>query len=85
MNVNNLVPSDVIHINVHNIVSKFGDSKEAIIEIASTIVHECTHDLEYRTAGKTDEIGLKEIEDKFKAWVQKNWNLIKTRIPQINF
>jgi hypothetical protein len=85
VNVNNLVPSDVIHINVHNIVSKFGDSKEAIIEIASTIVHECTHDLEYRKTGKTDETGLKEIEDKFKAWVQKNWNLIKTRIPQINF
>ena len=82
---NQLKPSDVIRVNVQKIVRELGDTKEAVIEIASTIIHEATHELEFQTTGKTNEIGPKAAESKFKDWVHKNWNLISSRIPQINF
>ena len=80
-----LVPSDVIHVDVHNILARLGDSKDAVVEIASTIVHEATHELEFQTTGKTSEAGPEAAEREFKNWVQKNWNTITARIPQVNF
>lgn len=85
IDVNQLKPSDVIRVNVQKIVREFGDTKEAVIEIASTIIHEATHELEFQTTGKTNEIGPKAAESKFKDWVSKNWKIILSRIPQINF
>ncbi len=78
-----LQPTDVIRVNVNKIVSELGDSKEAVIEIASTIVHEATHEIELHTTGKTNEIGPKNAENKFVQWANQNWNLIKTRIPEL--
>jgi hypothetical protein len=80
---NLLVPSDVIRINVQKHLQSHGDSIQAIIEIASTIVHECTHELELQTTGKTSEIGPEVAEKKFLAWIKQNWNTILTRIPQL--
>jgi len=83
-----LAPSDVIRVNVSAIVSRLGDTKEAIIEIASTIVHECTHEIEVRTTGKTSEAGPKQAENKFKVWADPagpNWKTIIAAIPQLNF
>jgi hypothetical protein len=80
-----LAPSDVIHVNVQKIVREFGDTKEAVLEIASTIIHETTHEIEFQTKGKTDEVGPKKAEETFKKWVSTNWNLVISRIPQINF
>lgn len=78
-----LVPSDVIHVNVRKIVQELGDGIPAIIEIASTIVHEATHEIEFQATGKTNEIGPKKAEKAFKIWVQKNWNFVLSQIPQL--
>jgi hypothetical protein len=77
-----LQPSDTIRVNVSRIVRELGDTKEAIVEIASTIVHEATHELEMQNYGKTDERGPKNAEAAFGTWVQQNWNMIKQRIPE---
>ena len=83
IDINQIKPSVVIHVNVQKIVRELGDTKNTVIEIASTIIHEATHDLEYQSTGKTNEIGPKNAEAKFKDWVNKNWSLILTRIPQL--
>jgi hypothetical protein len=53
------------------------------LEIASTIVHECTHELERQKTGTTSEIGPVKAEGLFMQWVKRNWKTIITRIPQI--
>lgn len=80
-----LIPSDVIHVNVRDILTKFGDTLSAVIEIASTIVHEATHDLEFQTKGKTTnpEKASTDAEKSFKNWVQNNWTSILNQIPQL--
>jgi len=80
-----IVPSDVIHVNVRKIVSELGDTPLAVIEIASTIVHEATHELEFQSYGRTDETGPKAAEARFKDWVKSNWASVVARIPQLNF
>lgn len=84
INEKDIQPSDTIRVNVQKIVSKLGDSKEAILEIASTIIHEATHELELQNTGKTNEIGPRNAENKFIQWAKQNWNIIKTRIPELN-
>lgn len=76
-------PSDTIHVNIRAILQKLGDSIESIIEIASTIVHEATHELELHYYGKTDETGPRREEGVFLNWVKTNWQTIQTRIPQL--
>jgi hypothetical protein len=80
-----LVPSDVIHVNVRDILKRFGDSFSAIIEIASTIVHEATHAIEFQTKEKVmnPEKSPTDAEKSFKSWVQNNLNLIFAQIPQL--
>lgn len=80
-----IAPSDVIHVNVARIVRELGDSMEAVIEIASTIVHEATHEIEFQSTGKTDERGPKTAEEQFKKWTSANQSLIASRIPQLRF
>lgn len=80
-----LFPSDIIHVNVQKIVRELGDTKEAVIEIASTIIHESTHESEFQNTGKTDETGPKRAEEEFKSWIAKNWNSVIASIPQLNF
>jgi hypothetical protein len=79
-----LQPTDTIRVNVKKIVDKLGDSKEAVLEIASTIVHEATHEVELQTTGKTNEIGPKNAEAKFIQWANQNWNMLRTRIPELS-
>jgi hypothetical protein len=80
---NQLITSDVIHVNVQKIVRELGDSKEAIIEIASTIAHEAVHSIEFQQFGKTDEIRTRKTELQFKSWVNQNWPRFQTMIPQL--
>lgn len=80
-----LTPSDIIHVNVRRIISELGDTREAVLEIASTIVHEATHEIEFQTTGRTDETGPKRAESEFRAWVSANWKAVVARIPQLNF
>lgn len=83
IDVNQLKPSITIRVNINKILRELGDSKEAIIEIASTIIHEATHDIEYQSTGKTNEIGPKNAENKFKNWLSKNWDLVIKKIPEL--
>jgi hypothetical protein len=78
-----IIPSDVIHVNVQSIVSELGDSIEAVLEIASTIIHEATHDMNYRNTGKSPEADSKAAETPFLLWAQQNMNMIQSAIPQL--
>jgi hypothetical protein len=53
------------------------------LEIASTIVHECTHELELQTTGRTSEVGPVAASQRFLDWTKKNWNTIVGRIPDL--
>jgi hypothetical protein len=83
VDVRRIQPSDVIRVNVQKHLAAHGDTIEAILEIASTIVHECTHELELQNTGKTSEAGPVAAEHTFMNWVDKNWNVILNRIPQL--
>jgi|GEM_PF-3535820 hypothetical protein len=83
IDLNQINPSDTIRVNIRRHVQEHGDSLEAILEIASTIVHEATHELERQTLGRTDETGPRQAEAKFMNWVKTNWNNIAVRIPEL--
>lgn len=81
---NKIHDSAVIHVNVPHIVNTMktrgltGEELEKAIirEIASTIVHESTHQLERTWMGATDENGPKEAEKRFVNWLERNPNLL---------
>lgn len=78
--------SDVIHVDIKNILRIYGDTPEAIIQIARTIVHECTHELEKELTGHTEDgpgTPVEIAEQKFQTWVDRNNDHIAQRIPQI--
>lgn len=81
IDVNQLQPSDVIRVNVQKHLATHGDTLNAIIEIASTIVHECTHEIELQTTGTTSEVGPVRAEKIFIDWVSKHWQVIRQQIP----
>ena len=76
-------PSDVIRVNIQKHLATHGDSLEAILEIASTIVHECTHEIELQTTGTTSEVGPVAAERRFMDWFKSNWNLVRQQIPEL--
>jgi hypothetical protein len=78
-----IAPSDVIHVNVQKIVRELGDTAAAVMEIASTIVHEATHEMEYRSTGKTGETGPRNAETRFMIWARNNWHSFARNIPQL--
>jgi hypothetical protein len=78
-----IVPSDVIHVNVGKIVRELGDSAAAVMEIASTIVHEATHEMDYRTTGKAGETSARNAETRFMIWAKANWHSFASRIPAL--
>lgn len=83
LDLSQVQPSDVIKVNIQKILQKYGDSKQAVIEIASTIVHEATHEIELQTTGKTNEIGPQAAERKFMDWINKNWKTVVQKIPEL--
>lgn len=78
--------SAAIHVNVQNIVGdikkQFGKvtdpaklleiDKAIIKQIASTIVHESTHELEYKKKAKSTEVLPEQAQQRFEAWVDNN-------------
>lgn len=72
LDLNKIYPSDTIEINVSRILKELGNTKRAVIEIASTIVHEATHENELQTKGSTSEIGPKAAEIQFMNWIKAN-------------
>jgi hypothetical protein len=83
MQEDDIKEGDVIHVNVSRIVRELGDTLQAIIEIASTVVHEATHELERETKGSTSEVGPVDAERKFKMWVKSNLQTIMQKVPQL--
>jgi hypothetical protein len=93
--INSIQPTDTIRVNVLNIYKKFNDIQKSgkmspeeaqiniIREIASTIVHESTHDAEYHNAGKTNEAGPEAAEQKFSSWFDQNLSSLKSRYPEL--
>lgn len=75
--------SDVIYVNVSRIISEFGDTGRAVLEIASTIVHEATHEKEREEKGSTNEVGPVMAEKKFLNWFKSNQNRLLKLFPQI--
>ena len=84
IDVNQIKSSDIIHVNIQKHLQAHGDSLECVLEIASTIVHECTHELERQNTGTTSEVGPVQAEHRFMDWVRKNWKTIVSRIPQLS-
>lgn len=80
---NQIKSGDVINVNVGRILREFGDSLNAILEIASTIVHESTHEKEREKTGITSEVGPKAAEQRFKIWAKSNYQKIIQKFPQI--
>jgi hypothetical protein len=84
VDTNAIHDSSIIHVNVQDIINDkkqqgltgINLEKAIIAEIASTIVHESTHQLERTWLGKTDENGPREAEAKFMNWLQRNPKLL---------
>ena len=77
-----IIPSDVIHVDVAKHVKDYGDTPAAIIEIASSIVHEATHVVEKEETGDTKDgpgTAVQNAEAEFKAWVKQNWNALSAK------
>ncbi len=72
LDLNKIHPSDTIEVNISRILKELGNTKRAVIEIASTIVHEATHENELQNKGSTNEVGPKAAEMQFMNWVKAN-------------
>lgn len=93
--IKSLIPTDTIHVNVLNIYDTFNKAQKRgkmspeeaqiniIREIASTIVHESTHDADKRLHGKTSEIRPLEAEKKFNNWFDQNLASLKTKYLEL--
>jgi hypothetical protein len=81
---NKLHDTSIIHVNVPKIVNDLKISgltgseldKAIIREIASTIVHESTHQLERAWLGRTDEAVPKQAEKRFVDWLSRNAGIL---------
>ncbi len=76
--------SDTIHVNVRRIMMESGSDSEAILQIASTIIHECTHEAEREMTGQTSEAGPVAAERVFMNWAQQNMSRLTARFPELS-
>ena len=75
--------SDTIHVNIKRILAESKNDLEAVLQIASTIVHEAIHELEFETTGKTSEAGPQAEERKFMEWARGKLQEITRRYPEL--
>lgn len=54
-----------------------------MLEIAATIIHEATHEIERETTGQTSEIGPQQAEKTFIQWATKNIKTIMQKYPEL--
>jgi hypothetical protein len=80
---NSIRESDTIRVNVRRIMQEKGSDFEAILEIAATIIHEATHEIERETMGTTSEAGPVAAEHKFTQWAMQNKNMLMSRFPEL--
>jgi hypothetical protein len=76
--------ADTIRVNVKRILSQVNNPLEAVLQIASTIIHEATHANEMQTLGHTDESGPEQAEARFRRWTQTNLKSITKKFPELN-
>lgn len=74
---------DTIHVNVRRILSQAKNDLEAVLQIASTIIHEATHRIERETKGQTFETGPQGEERKFMSWAKSNLQKIVQQFPEL--
>ena len=82
IDANSIKIDDVIRVNVSRIVNESNTDLEAVLEIASTIVHEATHQIEFETQGWTSESGPQAAERNFYSWAMQNIQRIQN-IPEL--
>jgi hypothetical protein len=77
-------PGDTIHINVRRILMQSKSDYEAVLQIASTVVHEATHDNEYRQKHHTSETLPVSEEHMFMRWASnpKVQEYVQKRLEQ---
>lgn len=76
VNAKDIMPSDVIRVDIRRHLAKYGDTPAAVIEIASTIIHEATHVKQFEDEGHTEDgagTRVEQAEAAFKNWVKLNW------------
>lgn len=84
VDVNRIKPSDTVHVNVRRIMREnLNNDYSIIIIIASTIVHEAVHSIEYRERGRTDESKPKMEEQKFLNWVKNSKEAVSFIVQQV--
>lgn len=81
---NKIKEADTIRVNVRRILSQVKSQMEAIIQIASTIVHEATHAREMQIKGYTNEGGPEAAEKDFQKWVSGNIKQVMRKFPELN-
>jgi len=72
-----------IRVNVRRILRESRSEFEAVIQIASTIVHEATHKSDFAKAGQAGEPNAYGAEGRFMNWVQRNVSQILQKYPQL--
>jgi hypothetical protein len=75
--------SDTIHVNINRIVKESKTDLDAVLQIAATIVHECTHEMEREETGQTSEVGPQRAEREFMNWAKQNMKRIQDKHPEL--
>ena len=74
---------DTIHVNVRRILNQSRSDHDAIFQIASTIIHEATHEMEREAKGSGSEPGPQAEEQKFKQWAEQNMEKLHEMFPEL--
>jgi hypothetical protein len=81
---NDLIANATIRVNIAKHLSDSRYSElDRIVRIASTIVHEAVHVKEHEEQGRTGEMGPEAAEKHFRQWAHQNWNMILSKIPDL--
>ena len=74
-----------IHVNVRRILNQSQNDLDAVLQIASTILHESTHVKERETTGQSTEIGPSRVEQDFMMWAKQNMQKITNAYPELGY
>ena len=75
--------SDTIHVNINRIVKESKTDWDAVLQIAATIIHESTHEMEREETGQTSEVGPQRAEREFMNWAKQNMKRIQDKYPEL--
>lgn len=75
---------DTIHVNVRRILSQSKNDLDAVLQIASTTIHESVHEREREFTGTSSENGPKLAEQEFMQWARQNLDKIIQRYPELS-